>query len=169
MMQTIKIRSAVTDDLSSLIIITKKCIEHLNEQGIYQWDDIYPSRKDLNNDILKQTLYTLTSGEKVLGCICINQVEYPGYENANWNGARFLVIHKLIVNPQNENQGLGKLAMRHAEQVARSQNMDSVRLDCFKENLRANTFYQKLGYIIRGETQFRKGMFNLYEKMLCQD
>ena len=159
-------RLAEIGDLDSLMTITQRCIENLDKQGIYQWDEIYPSKKDFNNDILEQSLYVVTSAERIFGCVCIDQHEYPGYENANWLGSRFFVIHKMIINPQNENQGFGKFAMHYAEEVAHSKRKDSIRLDCFKENLRANKFYQKLGYIVRGETLFRKGMFNLYEKMI---
>jgi ribosomal protein S18 acetylase RimI-like enzyme len=160
------IRPANFKDLNLLMDITHRCIGHLNKQGINQWDDIYPSRKDFHDDIVAQSLYSITNEDKLCGCICINQIEYPGYENANWLGFRFFVIHKIIIDPQNENQGFGKFAMDYAENVARSKKKDSIRLDCFKENLRANQFYQKLGYVIRGETLFRKGMFNLYEKMI---
>lgn len=166
MTHSIKIRSATVSDLNSLTAIAKRCTDHLDKQGIYQWDDIYPSRKDFNDDILEHTLYIITSTNEVLGCICINQTEYPGYENANWLGSQFYVIHKIMIDPHKENQGIGKFAMRYAEKLTRSERKDSIRLDCFKNNLRANAFYQKLGYVLRGQTQFRKGIFNLYEKIL---
>ena len=165
-LKNMKIRSANVNDLNSVMAMTQRCIENLDKQGIYQWDEIYPSKKDFHDDILDKNLYVLTEVDRIFGCICINQVEYPGYENANWLGPRFYVIHKLLIDPQNENQGFGKLAMYYAEKVTRSKKKDSIRLDCFKENLRANQFYQKLGYLIRGETLFSKGMFNLYEKMI---
>jgi len=161
-----KIRSANVSDLNPLMGITQRCIQALNKQRIFQWDEFYPSEKDFHNDILDQSLYVITAADRILGCICINQLEYPGYENATWLGSRFFVIHKMIIDPQNENQGFGKFAMHYAEEVAHSKKKDSIRLDCFKENLRANKFYQKLGYIVRGETLFRKGMFNLCEKMI---
>jgi len=161
-----KIRLANVSDLNSLMAIIRRCIQNLDKQGIYQWDEIYPSKKDFDNDILEQSLYVVTSADKIFGCICINQIEYPGYENANWLGSQFFVIHKIIIDPQKENQGFGKFAMYYAENVARLKKKDSIRLDCFKENLRANQFYQKLGYVIRGETLLRKGMFNLYDKMI---
>jgi ribosomal protein S18 acetylase RimI-like enzyme len=161
-----KIRSANINDLAPLMDITQRCIENLDKQGIYQWDEIYPSKKDFHDDILDKNLFTITSANKVVGCICINQLEYPGYENADWLGSQFFVIHKIIVDPQYENKGCGKFAMYYAEKVAHSKKKDSIRLDCFKDNLRANKFYQKLGYVLRGKTRFRKGMFNLYEKMI---
>ena len=160
------IRLSNVNDLDFLMDITRRCIDYLNEQGIYQWDEIYPSRKDFHNDIAEQHLYSIINDDKLCGCICINQFEYPGYENANWMGSAFFVIHKMIIDPQKEGQGFGKFVMLQTEKIARAKHKDSIRLDCFKENERANKFYQKLGYVIRGETLFRKGMFNLYEKMI---
>jgi ribosomal protein S18 acetylase RimI-like enzyme len=163
-----EIRSANIEDLDSLMGITKRCIKNLDMQGIYQWDEIYPAKKDFENDIAAQSLYVVHSdpGKNISGCISINEVEYPGYEKANWTGLKFFVIHKIMVDPVFENKGIGKAAMQFAEELARSERKDSIRLDCFQKNLRANSFYQRLGYMVKGETTFRKGMFNLYEKMI---
>ena len=163
-----KIRSAQIGDLDPLMEITRRCIEKLDKNGIYQWDEIYPARKDFHEDIIEQSLYVITmpSVDCFSGCICVNQTEYPGYENGDWERSKFIVIHKMIIDPEYENQGLGKAAMNYAEDVARSREIDSIRLDCFQKNLRANGFYQGLGYMIKGETLFRKGMFNLYEKVI---
>jgi ribosomal protein S18 acetylase RimI-like enzyme len=154
------------NDLNPLNDITHRCVDHLNRQSIYQWDEVYPSIKDFSEDIEAQCLYSITNGDMVCGCICINQTEYPGYENADWCGSAFLVIHKVIIDPQKEGQGFGRYAMSQAEMIAHARQKDSIRLDCFKENDRANQFYQKMGYLSRGETRFRKGAFILYEKML---
>ena len=162
------IRPATIDDLNSLMEITQRCIRNLDNIGIYQWDEIYPSRKDFHADITEQSLHVtgLSSGTGISGCICINEVEYPGYENGEWAGSDFLIIHKMIIDPQYENQGHGKFAMNYAEEIACTEKKDSIRLDCFQQNLRANRFYQGLGYLRKGETLFRKGMFNLYEKLI---
>lgn len=160
------LRLSNVEDLDGLMLITSRCIDHLNRQGIYQWDEIYPSRNDFNDDIVTQSLYSIVDDDLLLGCICINHTEYPGYEKADWHGSDFYVIHKMIIDPKNEGQGLGKSAMLYAEMMAGENRKDSIRLDCFKDNERANRFYQNLGYVIRGQTPFRKGRFNLYEKMI---
>jgi RimJ/RimL family protein N-acetyltransferase len=161
-----EIKLANHNDLNSLMDITHRCIDHLNNQAIRQWDEIYPSIKNFHEDIDERCLYLITDDEKVCGCICINRKEYPGYENAVWQGASFLVVHKMIVDPQKEGQGFGKYALSQAEVIARAFQKNSIRLDCFKKNHRANQFYEKLGYVVRGEARFRKGVFNLYEKLI---
>ena len=156
------------EDLDPLMEITRRCIENLDRNGIYQWDEIYPSRKDFQEDILEQNLYVITSPSvrNISGCICINEIEYPGYEKAEWSGSSFFVIHKMIIDPLYENKGYGKFAMNSAEEISCSRKKDSLRLDCFRKNFRANHFYQRCGYTLKGETLFRKGMFNLYEKLI---
>lgn len=163
-----KIRIAKAEDIKSLMEVTRRCIKNLDDNGIYQWDDIYPSGKDFHEDIAEQSLYVITddAGDSISGSICINEVEYPGYENAQWSGSEFFVIHKMIIDPLYESRGHGKFAMNFAEKLAASTKRDSLRLDCFKKNIRANRFYQACGYIKKGETIFRKGVFNLYEKLV---
>ena len=160
-----RLRPATHDDLDPLMDITRRCVADLDAQGIFQWDYIYPSIHDFQNDVAEGTLYVIIDGG-LSGCVCLNDLELPKYERAAWQGSEFLVIHKLLIDPLNQGQGLGRFAMRQAEDLARSSRKDSIRLDCFDENKRANRLYQGLGYVIRGEARFRKGKFNLYEKRL---
>ncbi len=49
-----KIRSANPDELEVLHAIVRAATRHMDEQGILQWDEIYPSREILSNDVGKQ-------------------------------------------------------------------------------------------------------------------
>lgn len=160
------IRIANIEDLNRIIQITNKCVTHLNNQHIFQWDELYPTKNDFLEDIENEFLFVVSQHETVQGCVCVNEREHPGYEKANWKGEKFCVIHKLITNPKLEETGYGKALMAHVETFAKSNQMDSIRLDCFTLNKRANRFYNSLGYVKRGETSFRKGLFNLYEKRI---
>ena len=163
-----RIRPAKLRDLDPLMGITLRCIKHLDSLKIYQWDEIYPSEKDFKSDILDGNLFIVAPPheEIIRGCICINDREYPGYEDAYWDRSEFVVIHKILIEPLYEDLGFGRYAMTFAEKVACSHKKDSIRLDCYRKNIKANRFYQKLGYTLKGVTLFRKGIFNLYEKLL---
>ncbi len=163
-----RIRPAQTKDLGPLMGIAKRCIVYLDCQKINQWDEVYPAEKDFEDDIIKEDLFVMIPPHEnvIRGCICINGLEYPGYENARWDGSEFAVVHKIMVDPLYEGLGFGRYAMIFAERIACCQKKDSIRLDCFQVNTRANNFYRGLGYVKKGQTLFRKGMFNLYEKLL---
>lgn len=160
------IRPANIEDISPLMEITQRCVKNLDKQGIDQWDDTYPSSEDFIDDIQEDSLYIIGSSNGIKGCICINELEYPGYENGAWSGSEFHVVHKMIIGPAFESQGHGRLAMSFAERFSHKKSKDSIRLDCYKKNIRANNFYRSLGYIVKGEAIFRDRPFYLYEKLI---
>lgn len=51
-----------------------------------------------------------------------------------------------------------------AEQYAKDNNYASIRFDAYTLNTTANAVYTKKGYQLVGTVQFRKGVFNCYEK-----
>lgn len=160
------LRLATHDDLDSLMDVVRRCVADLDARGIHQWDEIYPSLNDFLGDVSEGGLYVIFDNGRLRGCVCLNELEHPGYERAAWQGTEFLVVHKLLVDPLRQGRGLGRFAMNRMEVIARSNRKDSIRLDCFDKNESANRFYQGLGYVFRGEAPFRKGTFNLYEKTL---
>lgn len=161
-----EIRTANIEDIASLMEITRRCVINLDEHGIDQWDDTYPSSEAFLSDIQGDSLYIIESSNIIRGCICVNDLEYPGYENATWSGSIFHVVHKMIIDPEFESNGHGKFAMSFAEELSHKKSKDSIRLDCYKKNIRANHFYRSLGYIIKGEAIFRDRPFYLYEKLI---
>tara|TARA_R100000750_G_scaffold52641_1_gene37869 strand:- start:343 stop:861 length:519 start_codon:yes stop_codon:yes gene_type:complete len=163
---TAEIRQARTEDVSSLMAIKWKVIAHLLESGINQWDEIYPAEADFQQDVYEQTLYVLESSERIVGGFCLNEVELEGYETADWQAESFLVIHRLLIDPDYQCSGYGRQLMQFADQQAFSLGKNSIRLDCFTGNPTAISFYQKLGYQRRGEATFRKGRFLLMEKLI---
>ncbi|MBQ0050546.1 MAG: GNAT family N-acetyltransferase, partial [Treponema sp.] len=88
------------------------------------------------------------------------------YKNGNWsyNGENFLVIHRLCVNPEFQNRGIGKFICLEIETMARLKNCQSIRLDCFTLNPISLKLYASLGYRETGFADWRKGRFVLMEK-----
>jgi ribosomal protein S18 acetylase RimI-like enzyme len=141
----------------------------MNENGIPQWDDIYPSRETFKCDIEQESLFVaFTPGQKIAGCIVLNCFQDEEYKQINWEftGGKIAVIHRLMVLPEYEGAGVAKDLLAFAEACAGRKGFEAVRLDMFKQNRRAVAFYKKHGYITRGTVQFRKGEFFCAEKIL---
>lgn len=71
--------------------------------------------------------------------------------------ADHLLIENVAVSPAFQGRGLGRKLLTHAEQVAASLRLSVIKLytnKLFTENLR---LYQKLGYAIDREEEFRGG------------
>ena len=51
-MNELKLRKANIKDLSNVIEVVKAAIEEMNKNDILQWDDLYPNKDILMQDIL---------------------------------------------------------------------------------------------------------------------
>ncbi len=81
--------------------------------------------------------------------------------------ADHLLIENVAVSPTFQGRGLGRKLLTHAERVAASLGHSLIKLytnKLFAENLR---FYQKLGYVVDREEEFRGG-FVIHMNKLVQ-
>ena len=164
----LEFRRAGTDDLDALVALYGAAAQDMREKGIDQWDEYYPDREILAEDVESGDM-TLGFLDGQLACAYVVNREYdPEYELGAWEHTEgdFCVLHRLCVNPQLQGRDLARQAMARMEKTALEQGFDSVRLDVFSQNLHAQRLYEKLGYRRTGEVRFRKGIFYLMEKKL---
>lgn len=161
-------RSAAADDYEQVITIFERAIQNMNESGIYQWDEVYPDKDILLSDIKRNQMYVLTEGDTILSVIVLNEDQDELYKTAGWKykQGRIAVIHRLCVNTDYQNMGIGKAIVRSAEAFLKEKGFGIIRLDAFLQNPYALRMYGSLGYSRAGEVSFRKGKFCLYEKKL---
>ena len=77
-----------------------------------------------------------------------------------------MVLHRLCINTKYQNKGFGPRTMLYIEKYLKNKGIDSIRLDAFSKNSIALRLYNKLGYKIVGEANWRKGLFYLFKKTL---
>lgn len=163
------VRLADKKDLENVLFIFKSAIELMEIQNIPQWDEVYPNETVLKKDILKKQLYIMNIDEEIASVFVLNKECDNEYKNGNWEfpNAEYIVVHRLCVNPEFQNQGIGKLTMQFAEKIAKDMGAETIRLDCFMKNPFAFSMYRKLGYKVTGYADWRKGRFYLMEKLIC--
>lgn len=155
--------------LNAVMDLVDAVIKGLKNQGIDQWDEIYPDRSCMEKDLKSGELCLAIHNCAIVGSITLNTYQESAYASANWTLDRPAVIHRLMVHPNFQGRGLAKTLMHWAESKARSEGLKSIRLDAFTANPNAMAFYQNLGYHRCGECRFRKGIFALFEKSLDQE
>lgn len=162
------LRKAVIQDLDNVVEIFKSAIKVMDDNGINQWDSVYPDEEVLRKDILKGQMFLGNIDDRIASVFVLNQEYDEEYKNGNWkykNGS-FIVVHRLCVNPIFQNQGVGKCSMMLIEKMLKKENIESIRLDAFSLNPAALKLYEKSGYVRVGKANFRKGLFYLYEKKI---
>jgi ribosomal protein S18 acetylase RimI-like enzyme len=142
------IKKAVSKDVAEIYALTKSCAKYLIENGIFQWNEQYPSSEVLNKDIELQQLYKLEIDNRIVGIIVLTEIEDVEYKNVKWltENNKNLYIHRLAVHPNFQGKGCAKQLMDFAENYATENHFNSVRLDTFSRNLRNLKFYKNRNY-----------------------
>lgn len=158
-------------DIKPLLEVTRACAKHMISRGIYQWNETYPNIDVFTNDVDLGQLYILRKDRLILGSIVVSEIMDEEYYDIEWltRNDKNIYIHRLAVHPNYQGQGFAQNLMKFAEDFARKNQFNSVRLDTFSQNTRNNIFYQKRGYKRLGDVYFPKQSnhpFHCYELIL---
>jgi len=162
------IQQLTIEHATGVLSIIEKATAVMQRQGVDQWDDIYPNIEIISQDLQAATGFGYFESSSLAGYIVINEISSPEYDQIKWmqNDKPFLVIHRLCVDPDFQNRGIGKNLIGFAEHLANIKNYDSIRLDAFSKNPISLKLYDQLGYRRVGAVEFRKGTFVCFEKIL---
>lgn len=159
---------ASISDIPELMALFQAATRSMDEQGIYQWDEIYPDRQILLEDIEQGIMEIGLLTDQIAVAFALEECAEGDYEEADWRypAERIVVLHRLCVHPAFQGQGIARGAMDHLEQRVRERGISTIRLDAFSKNPTALKLYESRGYEKAGEIVYRKGLFYLYEKKL---
>lgn len=156
------------ENLPQIMQLIKDATKDMDDKNIPQWDALYPDQKTIEADIENQTLFGLWIQNTLAGIIVLNEFQDKEYRAIDWkvDDHRPLVVHRLCISPDFQGKGFAKILMDFAENYARQNLYQSIRLDAFLLNPVSLGLYHKLGYDQRGLVTFRKGDFYCFEKAL---
>jgi GNAT superfamily N-acetyltransferase len=141
----------------------------MREEGIYQWDEIYPNEEIITKDVDSRSLYVLEQGDLCIATVSLNQEQDEAYQQVHWLGGEpVLVVHRLCVDPAYQGNGIASRLMDFAEEHAKQNAYVSIRLDAYTGNPRAVRLYEQRGYRKAGQVYFPRRMlpFFCFEKIL---
>ena len=159
---------ACRDHLLEIVSLFDAAKKHMDANGIYQWDAIYPDRQILSEDIEQGILQIGTIDGQIAVVFVLEECAEADYEEADWSAHadRIIVLHRLCVHPAFQGKGIARGAMDYLERRVSERGISTIRLDAFSQNPAALKLYESRGYEKAGEIVYRKGLFFLYEKKL---
>ena len=162
------IRRAKISEISEILNLAKACVANMVKNGIYQWNEHYPSKKAFENDIERSELFVLEKNHEIIGIVVISSLMDKEYIPIQWltPNTKNVYIHRLSVHPNQQGKGYARKLMDFAENYAKKHNFVSVRLDTFSQNIRNQKFYETRGYHRLGDIYFPKQSehpFHCYE------
>lgn len=142
------IRKGTSQDINTLVSLTKACAAAMISNGIYQWNNFYPNKNAFIADLKRNELYVLEVGNLLIGCITISTFMDDIYRPVSWltPNKNNIYIHRLAVHPNHQGKGCAQQLMDYAEAYAIKNNYASIRLDTFSQNPRNQKFYELRGY-----------------------
>lgn len=165
------IKAASPGDVAEIMGLIRSVSESMSDDGIDQWDDIYPDSDTIEQDISQGALFAYFSDGKIAAIMVLNESFDPSYDTVDWSPRikRPRFVHRLCVSPMFRKKGIAKTLMEYAEKEAIGNGFDSIRLDAYSKNPAAVKLYQNLGYRMAGEVDLRKGRFFCFEKVIRRE
>ncbi|NND80274.1 MAG: GNAT family N-acetyltransferase [Maribacter sp.] len=165
------IRPAKISEINEILHLAKACAAEMIKNGIFQWNEYYPSKEAFENDIERSELFVLEKKQDIIGTIVISSYMDEEYRSVEWltPNDHNVYIHRLSVHPMHQGKGYAQKMMDFAEHFAKKNNFVSIRLDTFSQNRRNQKFYETRGYHRLGDIYFpnqSKHPFHCYEMVL---
>jgi len=134
-----KFRIATSDDVSKIMEIVKQAQRYLKDQGINQWQNNYPDKETIINDIVNDNCYVIVDEQTIVAFGAVIFTPEPTYtviDDGNWlNDERYCVIHRLAVNQVYRNQKIASVFIKHAKDLCIQKGVSNIRIDTHQDNL----------------------------------
>jgi len=140
------IRLAKESDLDQIVLLAERTRKDMLRQGLKQWPGNYPNLDYFKNDLSQEGLYIYKEGETILASITLLLRNDPPYEELSWRGTHSLVIHRLVVRPDVQRQGIGRKMFSFATQLATENGYDSILVDTHPDNIKMQRLIQTSGF-----------------------
>ncbi len=119
---------------------------HMLESGIRQWTGTYPEYEVFKRDYKNKALYAYCESGKIIASITIMPENEKAYEEIKWLKEKSLVIHRIIVHPDYQKQGIGRSLFTFAKDLGNKDNYESIKVDTHPDNFKMHGLIDKMGY-----------------------
>ena len=149
---TPQFRKATMDDLEQIVQIYDGI--HAEEEAgrtTTGWiREVYPTRKTAEDSIKTGDMFVEIAEGKIVAAARINQEQVDVYADVSWeyqaSDEQVMVLHTLVVDPNESGKGYGTAFVEYYEHYARRYVSPYLRMDTNQKNKRARVLYGKLGY-----------------------
>ena len=149
-------RRAVEGDMDALLVILDEAKAYLKESGVNQWQEGYPNREALLEDMElgRGWVFDCVDDGAVAGYACISMTPELCYRQIDgaWltEGENYAVIHRAMAAARYRGTRLAAEMFSFAAELASGMGKVSVRVDTHRDNRAMNRLCEKLGYQLCG-------------------
>jgi len=157
----VNFRKSTYDDVDRILEIIEKAKIELKKLGLDQWQNGYPDRKVIENDIKFGISYVLEDIEKnenglksesftkILGTIVLSpkkEMPYSKIEGKWITNDDYIVIYRLAVDSEIKNKGIATKILEFSEKECIKNKILSIKADTHENNEPMKRFLEKNGF-----------------------
>jgi len=116
------------------------------ENGTSDWDETYPTREHIDEDIARGELWALREDGRILAVISMLEEDFEEGLDAGWTDVHSCVLARLCVDPALQGRGIGAEVMERITREAARLGFDATRHLASVHNPAALRLYRKMGY-----------------------
>ena len=168
------IRKSTASDLDTLMNIFDEARSTIAALGIDQWQNGYPSRDVISDDIAAGRSYTVEVDSDICGTFVLvddGEITYNKIYGGHWltgdDSNDYVAIHRVAISVKKRGSGLSSAIIDYAAQYARSLERTSLRIDTHEGNVVMRRMLEKHGFQYCGVIYLQNGDSRVaYEKKL---
>lgn len=169
-----KITNATIEDVNSLCELFDEARKTIASLGIDQWQNGYPSKDVIKEDIDLNRSYTIKIDNKLYGTFVIIDDGEPTYDkiyHGSWltgnDNKNYLAIHRVAISVSMRGKGISSAIIDYASLLANNMQRQSLRIDTHEGNTVMRRMLEKHGFIYCGIIYLENGDPRVaYEKIL---
>lgn len=157
------------EDVPAIMTLVEAAVRRLAAMGVDQWQDGYPNRGRIEQDVAEGIGYVIEENDRVVAygaVIFTGEDAYRAIEG-QWltEGENYVVMHRMCVAEEVVGQGFGRRFMEAAEQLSRGR-VRSFRVDTHADNRVMQSLLPRLGFTRCGTIRIDGRPFEAFEKII---
>lgn len=158
------IRKTEERDLECLMTLFEEARHTIAALGINQWQDGYPNREVIQNDMKRGDAHVVVVDGEVCGTFAMIRDGEPTYDRidgGHWltgdDNRNYMAIHRVAISVAKRGSGLSTAILTHAAEEARNSGMISLRIDTHEGNRVMRRMLEKHGFQYCGVIWLQNG------------
>lgn len=162
-------RPAMPEDVPAIMTLVEAGVRRLAAMGVDQWQDGYPNRGRIEQDVAEGIGYVIEENDRVVayGAVIFTGEEAYRAIDGRWltDEENYVVVHRMCVAEEVVGHGFGRRFMEAAEQLSRGR-VQSFRVDTHADNRVMQSLLPRLGFTRCGIIYFESRHLVAFEKIL---
>jgi len=161
---------AKSTDLVEILYLLKVCTRDMNAWGLWHWNSASPSSGQIQDDLQNGSIYLVKDNHVCKGLIALSTAEPEEYRQMNLASANSnpLFLQYMAVHPNWRGKGIARQMLDFAQEMARNNGFNCIRLDIYQSSEMAIQLCEKLSFKEIGsfKTNYQRIPYVCYEKQI---